>query len=102
MAPTFLSAWWVEALPSNQEKEPEVGFTTLRTMPSVVDFPLPFGPRMPYTFPFSMVKERFFTAVSRPNFLVRLVTVRMVSKRGDFTGHFPYLTKKCVICYKPR
>jgi len=51
-------------------------------MPKVVDFPLPLGPRIPYTCPFSIEKERFFTAVKLPNFLVRLLTVSIFSKIG--------------------
>ena len=82
MAPTFLSASCVETLPLNQSKEPLLLLTTFNTIPKVVDFPLPFGPRIPYTFPFSMVNDRSFTAVRCPNFLVKWLTERMVSKIG--------------------
>lgn len=54
MAPTFLSASCVVEVPLNQLKSPLVSFTTLRTIPRVVDFPLPLGPRMPYTLPFKV------------------------------------------------
>lgn len=47
MAPTFFNASWVDNFPSNQENSPEVLFTTFKIIPKVVDFPLPFGPRIP-------------------------------------------------------
>ena len=52
MAPTFLRASCVSKVPLNHEKSPEVLLTTFRTIPKVVDFPEPFGPKIPYTFPF--------------------------------------------------
>ena len=88
MAPTFFSASWVEVCPLNQLNSPEVLLTTFKIIPNVVDFPLPLGPRIPYTFPFSMVKERFFTAVRYPNFLVRSLTVSIVLKMTSFFDLF--------------
>ena len=80
MAPTFFKASCVSVLPPNQANSPEVLFTTFSTIPRVVDFPLPFGPKIPYTLPFSMVKDRLSTAVSAPYFLVRSLRLRIVSK----------------------
>lgn len=82
MAPTLLSALCVETLPLNQLNEPLVLLTTFNTMPRVVDLPLPLGPSIPYTFPFSMVNDRSFTAVRWPNFFVKWFTERIVSKIG--------------------
>lgn len=64
--------------PSNQEKLPDVGFTTFKIIPKVVDFPLPLGPSRPYTNPFFTEKLRRLTAVRRPNFFVSSFTVKMV------------------------
>ena len=47
IAPTFFNAWWVVLSPENQKKVPDEGLTTLSTIPRVVDFPLPLGPKMP-------------------------------------------------------
>lgn len=62
MAPTFFKALCVDIVPLNHENSPELLFTTFKMIPKVVDFPLPLGPKIPYTFPFSMSKERSLTA----------------------------------------
>src|SRR5690606_12584545 len=80
MAPTFFKALCVVVLPSNHLKSPLVLFTTFKTMPNVVDFPLPLGPKIPYTLPLFMVNDNLLTAVKYPNFLVRLLLVSIGSK----------------------
>lgn len=47
MAPTFFKALCVDTVPLNQLKLPLVLLTTFRTMPKVVDLPLPLGPKIP-------------------------------------------------------
>lgn len=56
MAPTFFKASWVDTVPLNQLKSPLVLFTTFKTIPKVVDLPLPLGPKIPYTLPLLMLK----------------------------------------------
>ena len=63
----------------NQLYDPAVGLITLINMPSVVVFPLPLGPSMPKTWPAFTSRFKLFTAVSRLNFLVRLVIDKTVS-----------------------
>lgn len=96
MAPTFLSASCVGTEPSNQKYSPEVLLTTLSTMPKVVDFPEPFGPKIPYTWPFSMLSETWLTANIGPYRLLRFLRVRMVSKTKIFGGWTDKLGK----CYR--
>lgn len=70
--------------------------TTLSTMPKVVDFPEPFGPKIPYTWPFSMLSETWLTANIGPYRLLRFLRVRMVSKTKIFGGW----TDKFGKCYR--
>src|SRR5690554_1061275 len=84
IAPTFFNASWVDRVPSNHWKSPLVLFTTFKTIPRVVDLPLPFGPKSPYTLPFSIEKLRSLTAVIGPYCLVRLLIFSIVSNADLF------------------
>ena len=68
-------------------------------MPKVVDFPLPLGPKMPYTLPFSIEKERLSTAVRLPNFLVRFSIVRIVSKSKYVLVSFLFDEFACLLLH---
>ena len=56
----------------------------------VVDFPAPFGPRNPYIFPLSRVKERSLTAVWSPYFFTRCFTSITVFISFRF---------RCLLCF---
>ena len=66
----------------------------------VVVFPLPFGPKMPYTEPGSTEIVRLLTAVMEPYFLVRFVMDKTETKSECFFYQSRYGTKETVWYYK--
>jgi len=78
MAPIFFSV--SESVPffPNQNQSPLVGLMVERSIPKVVDLPLPLGPRSPYTLPFSTSNEMLLTTTLL-NFLVRFLTDKTFS-----------------------
>ena len=101
IAPTFFKASWVDWVPLNHENSPEVLLTTFKIIPKVVDFPLPFGPKIPYTFPLRISKERLFTACTAPYFLSRFLSDKIVSKEM-FLISYENMTTNIQFCYKEK
>src|ERR1019366_3647474 len=69
--------------PPKPVARPDVGSRRPVSILIVVDFPEPFGPRKPNTFPRGISNDTRSTAVNAPNFRVRLQQGRRISESEE-------------------